>query len=107
MSVGQMGLMSILVQLLHIRCLICLPAYLSIISLPHACSFKNQFFLSVSCIAACSITISIARRGRWKALLGAGGSSLVLLPVLIRSLACLAFGTAARERTGDGGLVRE
>lgn len=102
MLVGRIGLMSILVQLFHIYCFICLPAYLSIISLPCACPFKNLIFLSVSCIAACSIMISKARGGRWKALLGADGSGLVLLPVLIHSLACLAFGTAAQKRTRMG-----
>lgn len=107
MLVGRMGLMSILVQLFHIYCFICLPAYLSIISLPCTCPFKNLIFLSVSCIAACSIMISKARGGRWKALLGADGSGLVLLPVLIHPLACLAFGTAAQKRTRDGGLVQE
>lgn len=107
MSVDQIGLMPIFVQLLHIRYLICLPTYLPIISLPRACSFQNQIFLSVSCIATCSIMVSEAQAGWSKALLGTGGSDLVLLPVLICSFACLAFRTAAQERTGDGGLVRE
>lgn len=60
-SVDQTELMAVFVQLLRVRYLICLPTYLSTIPLPRACSFQNQLFLSVSCIAACGITVSKAQ----------------------------------------------
>lgn len=98
-SVGQMGLMSIFGA--APPCVLCsLLTYPSSPCLAPAL-LKTSFFS----LHACGSMISKAQGGRWKALLGAGGSGLVLLPVLILWFACLAFGTAAQERNGDGGLV--